>query len=457
MKLSILLLFTCSYILFAQKPGLDSVEELLPDKESMSGKVEYRIVVCDDNYNEKLPPTFRTWWYARIDGADTNALSTIHIIGDGWRGRDIALPVYSYDRKTWHRFKPEDIDSLKSAGRFHNYSIIKRFDSASTFWLARYYPYPLSRLTALMKKYEKNQFVMVESIGKSRQGRPIPMFTITDPSAPENLKKRVWIHARTHPSETGSSFVAEGLIDLLLSDCNKTCKVADLRKLIFHVIPILNVDGVATGMARVTPDSSIDLERQWLRNPDNLSLQEQVAPEVKAVHNTITQLEQSGPEFIAALNLHSKNAPPEWRSFIYTNFKKPLEAHGAAGDSMFVKHLQFAKALTEAYCRDTIFVRVGYDPSVPMDKKPFPESWWWANFKNQVMALTLETTSGRDGCFEEWVTDRDHVFLGEALAEAIQNYYKVYIEQKWERWQTPVWDVKELLKFMKTGEAEESK
>lgn len=439
---------------FARAEELIFDEEIFADKESLSGKVEFRIVVGDDNNNAKLPPAYRTWWYARIDGADTSAVTVIHIVGDGWKGREIALPVYSYDRNNWHRFKPEEIDSLKPAGKFHNYSIFKKFDSSATVWIARYYPYPLSRLGELIKRYKMNPLVKLESIGKTALGRSIPMFTVTDPNTDDKLKKRFWIHARTHPSETGSSFVAEGLLDFLASECNKACKTADLSKLIFHIVPIVNMDGVALGMARVTPDSSIDLERQWLREADNISLQKSAAVEVQALHSTITRLQLEGPEFIAAINIHSKNAPPDWRSFLYTNFRKPLEAHGSEGDSMFVKHLQFAKSLTEAYCRDTVFVRLSYDPSVPMDKKPFPESWWWANFKNGVMAVTLETTSGRDGCFNEWVTERDHIYLGEALAEAAQNYYKTYIERKWERWQAPVWDLKELMKFFKTGDVD---
>ena len=278
-------------------------------------------------------------------------------------------------------------------------------------------------------------------------GRDIKMITITNPKFDDKNKKRIWIHARTHPSETGSSFVIEGLINYLLSNCCEHCNGADLNKLIFNIVPMVNPDGVALGNARVSPDSSYDLERMWFRDKDNYNLQDTCPPEIKALHSAITKTIKTGPEYIIAINLHSKNAPPDWRSFLYSNFKFGDKNYSSQGDSLFKKQLSFAKLLSQYYCVDTIKVRTSEEALKSMEEKLFPEAWWWLNFKDKVMAVTLETTSGYDGCFEEWVTYKDHEYLGEALARACNQYYKHFISKEFFRYERPVENLDELIKF----------
>ncbi len=420
----------------------DSTED-----SSMSGILEWHVQVKDDNNNHNLNPKFRNWWYTKLEGVSTKAVSRVIIVGDGWKGRDYVLPVYSYDRKTWQRLRPEEVIPEKGSEGYFNYSIQKRFDS-SVVWLARYYPYSLGRLNNFIKKHIKNPFFKVDLIGKTSHNRPLNLITITDPKVDDKNKKRIWIQSRTHPSETGSSFVLEGLIDYLLTDCNSCCKKVDLGKLIFNIIPIVNVDGVVEGNARLAP-TGVDLERQWLRKSgsDNKSLIDTVAPEVKLISSKILELASVGSDFIAAFNFHSTNALPNERPFLFSNFRRSLPEHGAEGDTMLIRQLNFVREVSKEYCGDTLYLKTSYEPGVTMDKKIFPESWWWVNFKDKVVHGTIETTSGINGCFEEWVNWRDHLNLGSAIAMACQKYYNFFVEKKWFRYDAPSWDMKELLRY----------
>jgi|GEM_PF-1084687 len=418
-----------------------------PEDDSMSGMLEWKIILRDDNCNLELPSRYRNWWYIRLDGVNNNVPTTLNIEGDGFPGKSVVIPVYSYDRINWHRLSPEEIVNTSTKDNYFNYSIQKIFDSSSTVWLARYYPYSLSRLEKFLKTLDKNPYARVEKIGNSTQGNPINMVTITDFKVDDKNKKRIWIHARTHPSETGSSFVVEGLIKHLVSDCNAACKEADLTKLIFHIVPMVNPDGVAMGNARVTPDNSLDLERTWMKSSNNFDLVEDTPPETKAIHSTIVRLAKKGPEFIIALNIHSKNAYPNWRNFLYTNFKDSKPEYGEQGDSLFKKQLDFAKILTSYYCGDTINVRDSEESGKLTEKKHFPEMWWWLNFKDSVMAVTLETVTGQNGCFEEWITYQDQLLLGESLAKACGIYYKYYISKDYFKYQRRSDDIEDLMKF----------
>jgi hypothetical protein len=418
-----------------------------PDDDSMSGTLEWNVVIKDDNGNVELPDRFRTWWYIRLDGVNTKSQTTLNVLGDGFPGKSVVLPVYSYDRINWHRFCPEDIIASSSKDGSNDYTIQKQFDSSSTIWIARYYPYPLSRLNKFLKALEGNPLVKVEKIGESAQGRPINMITITDPKTDINKKKRVWVHSRTHPSETGSSFLIEGLVNLLISDCNAHCKDVDLSKLVFHIVPMVNPDGVAMGNARVTPYNSLDLERTWFRSENNYNLKPNCPPETKALHSAITKLEKQGPEFIIALNIHSKNAYPGWNNFLYTNFSKEKEEYGEQGINLFKKQLHFAQIMSSFYCGDTADVRISEECDKAIEKKLFPEMWWWLNFRDKVMAATIETTSGYDGCFEEWVTYKDQEYLGKAIAKACNQYYKYYVSGEYFRYERPEENMDNLIKY----------
>ena len=115
----------------------------------------------------------------------------------------------------------------------------------------------------------------MEEIGRSIQGRPLQLLTITNPKnlefdqddempetkseldsdsdirsdsvtpSPRMKTPVVFIMARAHSAETPSSFICQGFIDFLLSG-HEIAKV--LRSyIVFKIVPVINPDGAFLG------------------------------------------------------------------------------------------------------------------------------------------------------------------------------------------------------------------
>ncbi|MCZ7556861.1 MAG: M14 family zinc carboxypeptidase [Bacteroidia bacterium] len=228
--------------------------------------------------------------------------------------------------------------------------------------------YGLDTLEADMQRWTAHPWVRMDTIGLSVQGRPLLHIALTNPSS-MLPKKRIWIHARTHPIEAESSWLTRAIVNELLSASPLAAAILD--HCIVNILPMLNPDGVQLGNARENANG-VDIESNWgAATPQ---------PEVRALRAQLTSLMQSPSPVGVALNLHS--AYQCRRYFVY---------HDPAGTSELFATLQqrfigmvrsrFPGGI-EPY--DYFVTWTGGTPD------RYPESWFWMNFRENVMALTYE-------------------------------------------------------------------
>ena len=229
--------------------------------------------------------------------------------------------------------------------------------------------YGYDSLLVDLDRWAESQFVFIDSLGASIQNRAIWELTIADnPQSSSN--HRIYIHARTHPGEEESFWVTNEIINFLISD---TPLAAFIRNnCIFHIIPMYNPDGVELGYPRENANG-VDIESGW----DDVPLE----PEVAVLKNRFIELTTLVNNPIeVALNMHSAYSCK--RFFVY---------HDEVGTSTYYTILeqQFINGIQSYFVNGfencDYFVR--WTSGTP---DQYPESWWWMNHGENVMALTYE-------------------------------------------------------------------
>lgn len=254
-----------------------------------------------------------TWFYFRMDNVAGRAL-TLRLTsmkgeynerpssgpGGAWY-----RPVFSEDGRTWQHFSEAAYDAAKDE------LTLQFTPRKDTVWLAHTPPYSYTRLQQLLEEIRPSPHARMEVIGTSVLGRPLHRVTVTNWARPDAAKKVIWMQARQHAWETGTSFLLEGALRFVLSEDPVAVRLRDENVICF--VPMINPDSVARGDVRFNANG-YDPNRQWnlvdLRDPVWLERN----PELWFVKQAL--LAQHARQPIAfALNLHNT----EMNEYLETN------------------------------------------------------------------------------------------------------------------------------------------
>jgi hypothetical protein len=162
--------------------------------------------------------------------------------------------------------------------------------------VARQPPYTGERLAKLLGELENRPFVHRETLARTPQGRPVELITITDPAAADDSKKTVWLIARQHSWESGTSWALEGALRFLASDEAAAQKIR--RETVYKILPLPDPDGVARGGVRFN-QFGFDINRNWdTAEPEKM-------PEIFAMRRAMREWLDSGRSIDVFLTLHN--------------------------------------------------------------------------------------------------------------------------------------------------------
>ncbi len=143
---------------------------------------------------------------------------------------------------------------------------------------------------AWIDKMSKNSFIENETIGTSKDGRPLRMLQIGN----KDSKNMVLVISRQHPPEVTGYFAMKAFVEKLADKSKLSKKFRD--DWCIYVVPLMNPDGVDNGQWRHNA-GGIDLNRDWTFFNQ---------PEGRAVSEFLKKRElETGGKFYFGIDFHS--------------------------------------------------------------------------------------------------------------------------------------------------------
>lgn len=244
-----------------------------------------------------------SWYYFRVDGARGREIiiDLVDLAGEyDYRPGNISIngktrPFISYDRLEWTPLPDSAVEWDAEAVRLR----LRFKPVADPVWVAHVPPYTGENLAKLIAAGKQARNFQVSKIGKSAMGRSLLQFTLTDRTAPDSDKKVLWLMARQHAWESGTSWMMEGAVRFLLSKDPAAARI--LNEYVFHFFPMADPDGVERGGVRFNTHG-YDVNRNW-----DIDLPKRM-PEIDALRRAVFQWVDGGRRVDLFIALHNTNS-----------------------------------------------------------------------------------------------------------------------------------------------------
>jgi hypothetical protein len=175
----------------------------------------------------------------------------------------------------------------------------------TSVWVAWGPPYTPATAAAFVRAMgERWPHAKSEELCRSREDRAVPMLHVMEGDRPTERRFGVWVQARQHAWESGSSWVAQGFTEWLLRADDADAAWLRQHAEIF-IVPIMDIDHVATGDGGKDAEPQ-DHNRDWSDRPH--------WTEVIAAKGRVTDLIAQG-RMDVFLDLH--NPAPADRTFFF--------------------------------------------------------------------------------------------------------------------------------------------
>jgi hypothetical protein len=274
----------------------------------------------------------------------------------------------------------------------------------TSVWVAWGPPYTPATAAAFVRAMsERSPHAKAEELCRSREDRAVPMLHVIEGERPTERRFGVWVQARQHAWESGSSWAAQGFAEWLLRADDADAAWLRQHAEIF-IVPIMDVDNAATGNGGKDAQPH-DHNRDWSDQPH--------WNEVTAAKRRIADLIAAG-RMDVFLDLH--NPAPADATFFYV---LPSELLREPAITLRDRLMQLALARLAKL-----------DPPFPLRDKPKPtgpayhplwrqmsSTWVAMNGNPHTVSLCLETAWNHPSS-----TTDGYRAVGASLAAAVREY-----------------------------------
>lgn len=270
------------------------------------------------------------WWYLRLDGLADGEVATVVVRASErfarTNGRQTGTPLarewawparaaVSVDGSTWLQTET----GVQEGDRL-TYQVT---GTGGPVWVAWGPPFTSRECDALLERVRgtPHEAASVFELARSREDRPVRGVR----SAPPGRRQlpAVWIQARQHAWESGSSWVASGFVEWLLGDDPDAGWLREHAEVC--VVPVMDVDRVATGDGGKESDPH-DHNRDWSETP--------FYPEIAAAQARLNAFAAEG-RLAVFVDLHNPG-PEDHRPFFFVPAADRLTDAARAHQARFV-------------------------------------------------------------------------------------------------------------------------
>ena len=395
-------------------------QALRVDADFIGGNAE--VIRVDHETNEitftpEPDPNFgwKAWWYLKVDRANPGDTLTLRVRGGTYRSDGswawMKRAVYSYDGETWFHTSPgkREVDN----GIYH--TAYRQKVDHPTVWFAFALPYTPPHVRQLTRDIgEKTDYVKPFILAWSREDRPVYGMRITDPDSKKKKSRKsgIWIHARQHAFESGSSWVADGFVRWLCSDDPDATFIR--KHAIVTVIPIMDVDSVVKGYSGKMQRPQ-DHNRVWTDKP--------YWPSVSAAQDNLREMIKEN-QLAIFIDLHGPGRPVPY-FFLRPDFDS-YEGIRAKTFDDFLRAFNAEKWNSEnPLCRQPSSDLMFYDLAKPQWGDDYSMAWVLKNSSENVVALTLEVSMDTELSHKE-----GYYRQARNIGKGISNFVKVRLNAK---------------------------
>lgn len=309
---------------------------------------------------------WRCWWFFKVAGIEPGETLTLSVAGGGF-----ALPrqaAFSLDGNAWRLTDPGT-----PAKGCMTYTLSVDATEAYFAWGPPYLP---RHAEALLARAETQCDGATRfTLCRTREDRPTPALRI-EPGASDGRPVLLWVQARQHAWESGSSWVCEGFARWL---CSGDARAAALRRRCRTVIvPIMDIDNVVRGAGGKNQQPQ-DHNRDWSDAPHWHS--------VAAAQERLLALNASA-RLTVFIDLHNPGpGPRDQEVFFYTCPRNGLAQHLRVLSDAFLAAAKAEMTAPLGFRGQTRESGPGYDKQwLRMSK-----NWVATHLPGPLVSITMET------------------------------------------------------------------
>lgn len=332
------------------------------------------------------------WWYFKVRGLRPGETLTLDVGPAPWATPDRA--AFRLDGREWHQTPP----GVRENDRIV-YTVKVEATEAWFAWGPPFGPADAQRLVD--EAAAQSPHAVAFELCRSREGRPTPALRIAQAGNADEDRIGIWIQARQHAWESGSSWVCKGVVDWLLSDDARA--EALRKKATITIVPVMDVDNVAIGAGgkNQTPQ---DHNRDWTDRPYHRA--------VEAAQTEIARINADG-RFHLFLDLHNPDAGAK-EPFFFVGPRDLLTDEGRANRDAFMEAV-----------REEMTGKLPFNGSVRETGPKYDPNWkamsgiWVTNHcRDHVVAACLETAWNTPNS-----TIEGYEQVGRELGLAVERYF----------------------------------